>query len=158
MKPKKEGRERRRHTRIPLTADVAEPVEISFRQPKLSNSNRSVPAILANFSPGGMALIAFGTQGLLKPNSIIQLTANFPGMTPARITCKIVRIHTRSEMQTLGVRFTALSKTVRLKFQRIVNDYDDCETRIGLNIPEVCIGQKCRYYGLCKKAQKLTYH
>ncbi len=151
----KKGKERRVHSRIPIAADVGEPIEISIpRNPANGNKSTSMPAILANISAGGMALIAFGAEGMIKEDSRLNLTTNLPGMTFNKIACQVVHVRCRSEMQTIGVRFTTMPATVKNRIAKLINDYDDCETRMGLGIPEVCTGKKCRYFALCKKTQK----
>lgn len=153
--------ERRESIRIPITADVGEPIEITLAETASSaaahNSKpktKSVPAILTNISGGGMSIIVFGGQEFFTEKAKIQVIANLPGMAHAKIEGQIMHVRSHAEMQTLGVRFMTLAHDVRLRIQKIVGDYDDCETRISINIPEVCTGHACHYFGLCKKIQK----
>lgn len=154
-------RDRRKHPRIPVAADLAEPIEIAVQKgpvsPKRNNHNRSmkIPAILANISPGGMALVAFGSREILNGVTRIQLISDLPGLSNTRLEGTLVHVRDREGVQTLGVRFSTLTKTVRTRLCHIVDDYADCETRIALNIPEVCVGSGCYFFNLCKKAQKL---
>ncbi|MBI2069429.1 MAG: PilZ domain-containing protein [Elusimicrobia bacterium] len=159
MKPS----ERRKYPRIPIAADLAEPVEIVLlRQQsngRISTTNghkaHRIPAILANISAGGMALVAFGEKEIFARVRRIHLVANIPGFERAKIEGNLVHVRSREGIQTLGVRFAAVAKKLKDRIRHLIDDYSDCETRIGLRLPEVCTGQTCRFFNLCKKAQKL---
>lgn len=154
------GKERRRHLRIPIAADLAEPVEIAvFSKEAASGKDRvkpqKIPAILANISAGGMALVAFAPKNTFSKATSIQLMLNLPSLGKSAITGRLVHLKSREDIQSLGVRFNDVTKQFRDRIRHIIDDYSDCETRVGLRIPEVCTGQVCHYFGLCKKVQKL---
>ena len=161
MKTVKIGKDRRKHPRISIAADLAEPVEITFLQ-KIPSEDGSanhikaqrIPAILANISTGGMAMVAFGAKEIFAHVNKIQLVSNIPGLDNSKIEGKLVHVRHREGIQTLGVRFTTIAKKLKQRICHIVNDYADCETRISLHIPEVCVGNSCHFFNLCKKTQK----
>lgn len=153
------GKERRRYLRVPVAADLAEPVEIAVSRSGIVRSrptkSLSVPAILANISAGGMALVAFAPRETFSGTSIIQVMVNLPGLGHSKINGRLVHLKSREGIQTLGVRFGAVDQKFKNRVGHIIDDYTDCETRISLRIPEVCTGKTCHYFGLCKKIQKL---
>ncbi|MEK7287459.1 MAG: PilZ domain-containing protein [Elusimicrobiota bacterium] len=153
-------KDRRKHPRIPVAADLAEPIEIAVLRsadstPKSKVKALRIPAILANISPGGMALVAFGSKKILEGVDRIRLVSNLPGLNRVRLDGTLVHLRDREGVQTLGVRFTCLAEKVRNRLRHIVDDYADCETRAALNIPEICVGSGCHFFNLCKKAQKI---
>lgn len=155
-------KERRRYPRVPVAADIGEPVELMlFERGKGKESGRAharrVPAILTNISSGGMAFVVFGAKEMFDQVSRIKLVANLPGFNRANIDAQIMHVRGRSQdMQTLGVRFVNTAKTFRDKIKKMANDYLDCDNRTLLRVPEACLGHECHYFGLCQKPQKLS--
>lgn len=155
------GQERRKSPRLPIAADLAEPMELTVfetvgqKGAAAKFKAKQVPTILTNISSGGMALIAFGAKETFKQSTKIQMVFDLPGLAKAKINGKIVHVESKKEMQTLGVKFLNLAQTLKNKITKMANDYMDCESRLAFNVPDVCIGQSCHYFGLCKKPQKL---
>ncbi len=152
------GKERRVHLRLPIATELAEQMELTVFETGAGKDlkARRVPTIVTNISAGGMSLIAFGARETFTSATKIELVVNLPGLANSKISGEIVHVKSLNEMQALGVRFLKLAKPLKDKIAQMTDDYADCENRIAFNIPEVCVGDKCHYFKLCNKAQKLT--
>ncbi|MBI4370472.1 MAG: PilZ domain-containing protein [Elusimicrobia bacterium] len=158
MKPS----DRRQHARISLTAELAEPVEITVlkhvpdQDPRQASHLKAhhIPAIIANISAGGMAIVAFGGKDVFADEVRIQLVTTIFGQDKTTVEGNIVHLRDREGVQTFGLRFNSIHKSIRDRIDHLVDDYSDCETRISLRIPEVCVGRACHFFGLCRKDQK----
>ncbi|MFC1521744.1 PilZ domain-containing protein [Elusimicrobiota bacterium] len=149
--------ERRKSPRIPLAAELAEPIDISFTLPDANKVKKThtMPAILLNMSAGGMSLILFGGDEIFKHTKEISFVANIAGFAHAKFEGQVIYLKAKEGMQTIGIRFTSLDKKVKDRITKMIDDYLDCKTRVSLRVPDVCTGKQCHYHGLCEKPQKL---
>lgn len=144
--------ERRRHFRFPLANGLMEPITIEF-QPPDGGASKKVPAILTNLSAGGMSIVLFCEPPHTKE---IDLALHLPGLHACRFTAKILRVHSKGDVYTLGLVFVKITKKDQSHINQLALDFNDCETRISLGLPEACV-PTCCYHTLCSKPQK-TLH
>lgn len=171
--------ERRRFQRFPVVHGMVEPITIDFDEPKpgkaaglgkpsSASSRRALtpgaaaapaaaprnqPAILTNLSAGGMSLILF-----LEPprTKRLEMVLSIPGLTRIPIEGRVVRINEKGQTYNVGIAFTKIGKKHRDRISGMAQDHIDCETRISLKLPEVCV-QTCSFHALCAKPQKGPY-
>jgi len=142
--------ERRKHARLPIIHDMVEPVDLTYQDPREKGKMQTQPAILANLSAGGMRLVTF-----MEPpkTGVLEMCIELPGLGKIPVKGRISWIHSKGDVFTSGIAFTEISKVNCDKINAIAEDYEDCETRIGLKLPEVCV-PNCKSYYLCNKMQK----
>lgn len=142
--------ERRRHARFAVVEGMVEPIEIDFggeiQAPKQ-------PAIMTDLSAGGMSLLLF-----LEPprGKTLDMVLSLPGLKNVAVEGKIVRINAKGQTFSLGIAFTKIAKKHQEQIDAMAQDHIDCETRIALKLPEVCV-KTCRFHSLCAKAQKAPF-
>ena len=68
-------KERRKHKRLPVIKDLAEPIELTITDAH-SGSVSILPGVLTNLSAGGMDLVLLGT---LSGKPTIKLNMHIPG-------------------------------------------------------------------------------
>lgn len=153
-KRREDFRERRRHQRLPVVEGMVEPITIGFggTQGKRSASGKDAqqPAILTNLSAGGLSLITF-----LEPPRArrLEMVLLLPGLNHVPVEGKVVRVHEKGQTFNVGIAFTKISKKHRERINAMAQDHMDCETRIALKLPEVCVST-CSFHALCAKPQK----
>ena len=149
--------ERRRHPRLPVVEGLVEPITLSMQaaNPKGGKAGKASnqPAILTNLSAGGMSLIMFAEPPHIK---VIDLDLTLPGLPHVSIQAKVVRVHMKGETYNIGLQFTKIQKKHQKQICGWAEDHMDCETRISLNLPEVCV-PTCRFHCLCQKTQKAPH-
>lgn len=146
---KKNMNERRKHPRLPILHGILEPIEIEFYTQRKEGSN-SQPAILSDLSAGGMRLITF-----LEPphTSDISILLKID-KKPISVKGKIAWIKQKGEVYMIGIEFIEISKENQKRIDDMANDYIDCDVRISLKLPDICI-KECRAHILCNKPQKV---
>ncbi|MEF3280746.1 MAG: PilZ domain-containing protein [Elusimicrobiota bacterium] len=148
--PKKTNEERRKHPRLPILHGILEPVEIEFYSEGQSGKTIPQPAILSDLSAGGMRLITFLEPPHTKEiNIILKLDK-----TTIPVKGKIAWIKQKGEVYMVGISFSEISKEISSKINAMALDYLDCDIRISLKLPEVCV-EKCKASILCNKPQKI---
>jgi PilZ domain len=141
--------ERRKHARLPIIHGILEPVDLSFEDEN-STQPKNIPGILSNLSASGMRLMTF----LESPsNKALDMHLSLPGLGKFHIQGRISWIREKGGVFMSGIAFTKISENTQHKINMMAEDYADCETRIALKLPEVCI-EKCRCHHLCNKLQK----
>lgn len=144
------GPERRKHSRFPICEGLMEPISLRYA---LSGAAISVPAIITDLSAGGIAMVTFGEPPRAKH---FEIDLNLPGLHHIPITAKILWVHTKGETYAVGMEFEDISKKDLSCLQKMAQDYQDCETRIALGLPEACV-PTCGFHALCKKPQKAPH-
>jgi hypothetical protein len=144
--------ERRKHRRFPIADGLIEPITVEFA-PEDGAAAMKVPAILTNLSAGGMSLITFAEPPRTKE---VQLNIDLPSLKGCRITAKPVRIVSKGDVYTIGLSFVKISGKDRGHINKMANDFNDCETRISLGLPEACV-PSCDCSELCTKPQKAPH-
>ena len=143
-------KERRQHVRLPILHGILEPVEIEFFTMDAHGKPVPQPAILVDLSAGGMRLITFMPPPHTKELNIV-LKLN--GMKEAPITGKISWVKEKGGVFMNGISFSGISPDDKRRISEMAEDYSDCDTRMALKLPEVCV-ETCRAHGLCNKPQK----
>ena len=159
-KPGKGGKpfeERRRHQRLPVMEGMVEPITIGFGKeeggPGAAKRPRQQPAILTNLSAGGLSLITFMEPPHAKRLDLVLL---LPGLNHIPVEGKVVRVLEKGQTFNVGIAFTKIAKKHRDRINAMAQDHMDCETRIGLKLPEACVSD-CSFHSLCAKPQKGPY-
>lgn len=154
----KGGAERRKHARFAVVEGMVEPITIDFERqkkagPKGPPTQKSQPAILTNLSAGGMSLILFIEPPKTKT---LEMVLSLPGLAQIPIEGKVVRIHAKGQTYNVGIAFTKISKKHQSLIDAMAQDHLDCETRLGLKLPEACVPD-CKFHALCAKPQKAPH-
>jgi hypothetical protein len=150
------GIERREHHRFPIAEGLTEPITIQFSPTeKVSSDHGSgrLPAVLTNLSAGGMSLLLFVEPPHTKE---ILLSLELPGIKCCQVTARILRVQSKGDVYTVGIVFVKISKKDRHEINKLALDFNDCETRISLGLPEACVPDCC-YNVLCSKPQKAPH-
>lgn len=143
-------KERREHVRLPILHGILEPVELEFYAKGPNGDHRPQPAILVDLSAGGMRLITF----LEPPHSKeLNMILKLAGVKEMPITGKISWVKDKGGVFMNGITFSGISTEDKKRISDMAEDYVDCDTRIALKLPEVCVAT-CRAHGLCNKPQK----
>ncbi len=143
-------KERRQHVRLPILHGILEPVEIEFYAKTSSGKSVPQPAILSDLSAGGMRLITFMPPPHTKE---INIMLKLNGVKQILVTGKISWVKDRGGVFMNGISFSHVSPDDRKRINEMAEDYADCDTRMALKLPEVCVGT-CRAHSLCNKPQK----
>jgi len=155
--------DRRKHPRFAVVNDLIEPIVLSYapdKKPKKTKGKqrkepiakhlKTQPAILTSLSAGGMSLITF----LAPPHAkTFKMTLTIPGLDNLPIEGQVVRVSAKGETYQVGIEFTKIAKKFQNQITRMAHDNVDCNTRVGLGLPEACVPD-CSFHLLCTKAQK----
>jgi hypothetical protein len=142
--------DRRQHTRFPVCEGMIEPITVKFEAMK---SKGAQPAILTNLSAGGMSLLMF-----LEPPTAkrLDMVLTLPGLAEVPVEGKVVRVNQKGDTYNIGIAFTRIQKKHQSKISGMAQDHIDCEMRIGLKLPEVCVSS-CSFNAMCGKTQKAPF-
>ena len=146
---KKQGKERRRHERLPIMDGVLETIDLRF-DGSAKGAPVTIPAILTNISAGGMSLVTFSKPPEARS---FEMDLHLPGLNHIAIEAKISWMHEKGATYAVGMSFVKISKKDVACLQKMAQDFVDCETRIGMKLPEPC-APDCTFNLLCKKPQK----
>lgn len=150
-----EGEERRKHPRFPVVDNLIEPITLRYtaqdgkKAPSFGKEPKVQPAILTNLSAGGMSILTFVEPPHAKA---FEMDLRLPGLH-APVEAKVVRVHSKGETHNVGIEFTRIQKKHQSQINEMANHNLDCETRISLGLPEVCV-KDCTFHQLCHKQQK----
>lgn len=156
-KSDKPAAERRRHARFHMVDGMVEPITVTFGtaagQSGAKDAGPVQPAILTNLSAGGMSLIMF----LEPPHAKrLDMVLTIPGLEHVPIEGKVVRVHQKGPTYNVGIAFTQISRKHQDHINQMSEEHGDCEARIALKLPEVCI-KACCFHALCAKPQKMPF-
>ena len=143
-------KERREHVRLPILHGILEPVELEFYAKGPDGKHTPQPAILVDLSAGGMRLITFLEPPHSKELNMILKLADVKEMP---ITGKISWVKEKGGVFMNGITFSDISNEDKKRISDMAEDYVDCDTRIALKLPEVCV-ETCKAHGVCNKPQK----
>ncbi len=141
--------EKRRHPRVPVISNIVEPVDLVYTEEK-TGLKHEVAAVIADLSASGMRLVSF-LKAPVAGSMAIGMELPFVGKF--NVEAKTSWVRQKGPVYTIGIEFTKIEKTIADKVQAMANDFTDCNTRILLKLPEVCVAG-CKCYGLCNKLQK----
>ena len=136
---------RRKEDRFPVLHEIDEPIELSF-------NNEIVPGVLVDLSATGMCILTLATIAI---GTSISMTVNLPGFKSKPMSGKVVWTIKKGEMFRTGIAFNSIDPIDFRHINRMGFDFTDCDTKIELGAKDVCF-EKCSYYALCTKDQKLS--
>ncbi|MDR1684775.1 MAG: PilZ domain-containing protein [Elusimicrobiota bacterium] len=141
--------DRRRHPRVPVISNIVEPIDLIYTDEE-TGSQTQVAAVLADLSVSGMRLVSF----LKAPVAgHMQIRMELPGAGAFSVGAKTSWVRQKGPVYTIGIEFTEMNASIISKIQIMADDYADCDTRILLKLPEVCVAT-CKAQALCNKLQK----
>jgi hypothetical protein len=83
----------------------------------------------------------------------MEIRANMPFIGKFTVKAAASWVRQKGAVYTIGIRFIEIDKAVSAKIQAMADDFNDCDTRILLKLPEVCV-QTCKSRDVCNKIQK----
>lgn len=146
------GVERRKQPRIPILGGVVEPIDLRFTDEAGATAG-TVPAVITDLSEGGLSLVTFMEPPHAKR---FEMDLNLPGLPHIPVTAKVLWVHTKGSTYAMGMSFVKIAKKDMQALKAMVQDFQDCETRISLNLPESCVPD-CSFHRLCEKPQKAPH-
>ncbi|MBN1384270.1 MAG: PilZ domain-containing protein [Elusimicrobia bacterium] len=142
--------EKRKHKRFPVLYNLIKPVLIRTEG---MESNASMPAIMANLSSGGMALLTFTP---IPTGQILIIFLDLKSLHVTNIKARVTRCENKGGSYNLGIQFLDLSKEIADKISKMADDFDLCETRILMGDKPIC-RKGCTYAPHCQRTAKGHY-
>ncbi|MDR0952573.1 MAG: PilZ domain-containing protein [Elusimicrobiota bacterium] len=149
MTKEKDFTERRRHPRVPVISNIVEPIDLVYEDEKTGVKN-AVAAVLADLSASGMRIVSF-LQAPISGN--MQINMELPSIGKFTVVAKTSWVRQKGPVYTIGIEFTKIAPEASAKIQAMAEDFNDCNTRILLKLPEVCVAN-CKSHAICNKLQK----
>lgn len=146
-------KERRKHKRLPVIKDLAEPIELSFRSPN-TKEFQHLPGVLTNLSAGGMDLVLLSP---LEGKPEFRMNLHLPGLDRFEIEGKLVWTKPKGATTMVGIQFTKIDSDHQKQLIHMAEAYWECEDRIREKAPTICF-HGCTYWDLCEKPAKLKGH
>lgn len=143
--------ERRRHPRVPVISNIVEPIDLAFSDDKTGQEHQAA-AVLADLSASGMRIVSFLKAPVA---SSMKIKMELPFVGKFEVEAKTAWVRQKGPIYTIGIEFTKISSAVVQKITALANDFVDCNTRILLKLPEVCV-PNCKCNAICNKIQKDT--
>ena len=140
--------EKRRHPRMSVISNLIEPVNLHYKTE--DGKETSLVAILADLSASGMRMISFLGAPLADKFSI---SLQLPGTNKIEVEAKLAWVKQRENVYTIGIEFTKVADKDAKLISQMADDFNDCDTRILLKLPDVC-SPKCACHKICNKIQK----
>jgi hypothetical protein len=134
---------------MPIVDGLIEPVNLRYAAGPGSGP-MTVPAVMTDLSAGGMSFVLFCEPPHAK---VLEMDLNLPGLEHIPIEGRILWVKTKGSTHVVGIAFVKIRRKDQERIGRMAADYTDCETRIALRLPEVCV-RECTFHSLCQKAQK----
>jgi len=147
----KNFKERRRHPRVPVISNIVEPIDLAFSDEKTGQQHQAA-AVLADLSASGMRIVSFLKAPVA---SSMKIKMELPFVGKFEVEAKTAWVRQKGPVYTIGIEFTKVSPAVVQKITALANDFVDCNTRILLKLPEVCV-PNCKCNAICNKIQKDT--
>ncbi len=143
--------ERRRHPRVPVISNIVEPIDLMFTDEKTGQQHEAA-AVLADLSASGMRIVSF----LKAPVAgSLRIKMELPFVGKFEVEARTAWVRQKGPVYTIGIEFMKISPAVVQKITTLANDFVDCNTRILLKLPEVCV-PNCKCNAICNKIQKDT--
>ena len=142
--------EKRKSKRFPVLYHLIKPVLIRSQESKAGISS---PAIMANLSAGGMALLTFSP---LPVGKNILISFDLKDLKIDNVKSRVVRVENKEGSYILGVQFLNLKKELADVINKLADDFDSCETRILLGEKPIC-RKGCSYFEHCQRVAKGHY-
>lgn len=142
--------EKRKFKRFPVLYHLIKPVLIRTQDSKAGISS---PAIMANLSAGGMALMTFSPIPVGKK---LLISFDLKDVKVDGIKSKAVRCENRESSYIIGIQFLGLPGKIAKKINEMADAFDRCETRILIGEKPVC-RKGCTYFEHCMRTAKGRY-
>ena len=146
----KAGQERRKHVRLPVIKDLAEPIELAITDLHAHTTKR-MPGVLTNLSAGGMDMVLLG---VIDGTPNIKLMMHLPGFDRFEVEGKVVWTRPKGNTSVIGMQFTKIDADHAKQVTHMAEAYWECENRIREKAPTICF-HGCTYWDLCEKTVKL---
>ncbi len=141
--------ERRKNPRVPVISNIVEPLDLSYVDEK-DGKTHQIAAVLADLSASGMRIVSF----LKAPVAgTMHIKMELPSIGKFEVDAKTAWVRQKGPVYTIGIEFTKIDSAVASKIMALANDFLDCNTRIMLRLPEVCV-PNCKCQAICNKIQK----
>jgi c-di-GMP-binding flagellar brake protein YcgR len=147
----KNFKERRRHPRVPVISNIVEPIDLAYSDEKTGEQHQAA-AVLADLSASGMRIVSFLKAPI---SSSMKIKMELPFVGKFEVEAKTAWVRQKGPVYTIGIEFMKISQAVVQKITALANDFVDCNTRILLKLPEVCV-PNCKCNAICNKIQKDT--
>jgi c-di-GMP-binding flagellar brake protein YcgR len=141
-------KERRKHKRLPVIKDLAEPIELAITD---SHGTQLLPGVLTNLSSGGMDLVLMGN---IEGTPQFKLAIHLPGFGRFSVEGRLVWSRPKGATTAIGVAFTKIGDDHARQINHMAEAYWECEDRIREKAPTICF-HGCHYWDLCEKPAKL---
>lgn len=145
---KKHIPEKRRHPRMSVISNLIEPVNLHYKTQ--DGKETSLVAILADLSASGMQMISFLGAPLAEKFAI---SLQLPNTGKIEVEARLAWVKQRENVYTMGIEFIRISEKDAKVISEMADDFNDCDTRILLKLPEVCV-ETCKCWKICNKIQK----
>ena len=145
---KKNFSEKRKHRRMPVISNLIEPINLFYKTQ--DGKETSLVAILADLSASGMRMISFLGAPMAEKFSI---SLQLPGMQKMEISARMAWVKQKENVYTVGIEFTNIKPEYAAVISAMADDFNDCDTRILLRLPEACVAN-CKAHRICNKIQK----
>ena len=141
--------ERRRHPRVPVISNIVEPIDLTYTD-NSDGKVHQIAAVLADLSASGMRIVSFLKAPIA---GVMHIKMELPTIGKFDVEAKTAWVRQKGPVYTIGIEFTKIDSAVVSKIMALANDFLDCNTRIMLRLPEVCV-PNCRCQAICNKIQK----
>ena len=159
--PNASQQERRRQPRLPVMRNVGEPIDLQVIR---DHRKTSIPGFILNLSAGGLRIVTLGDQAA-------ELTIGTPFILDVHIAPKYqylvegrivsmqksdkAKLHHSDGEWFLGLEFTKIKDSDAKELNRLAEDWNICETKIKMNLPDICY-KECSCFPFCEKTVKLV--
>ncbi|OGS38353.1 MAG: hypothetical protein A2551_07105 [Elusimicrobia bacterium RIFOXYD2_FULL_34_30] len=139
--------EKRKIKRFPVLYHLVKPVLI-VREGK--SQEPELPAIMANLSAGGMALVTFSPLSI---GEKLIISFKLKDIQMENVKAKIVRCENKGGACIIGIQFEEIDKKLADKLCKMADDFDACRTRLLTGEKNAC-KKDCSYYAHCHFFEK----
>ena len=143
--------ERRKHKRLPVLKDMAEPIELTMIDSHFHS--RQVPGVITNLSAGGMDLVLMEA---IKGTPSLKLNMHLPGLDRFEVEGNIVWNRPKEHTSVVGIQFTKIDPDHQKQLTHMGEAHWECEERIRSESQTICF-HGCANWDLCEKPAKLKH-
>ncbi|MDR2426630.1 MAG: PilZ domain-containing protein [Endomicrobium sp.] len=136
--------EKRKNRRMPIIKQFGEPMMIQME-------GKSVPGVILDLSADGVSMI---TYAYIPVGTEICMTIDLPMLKTRPMSGKIIWTMSKGDMWRIGIYIGTMDTLDAKYINRMAIDFNDCENKISLGVPDVCI-KRCSYHQICEKPQKI---
>ena len=81
------------------------------------------------------------------------ISLQLPGTDKIEVEARLAWVKQRENVYTIGIEFTKMAEKYVKLISEMADDFNDCDTRILLKLPEACV-PTCKCHRICNKIQK----